>query len=287
VSGWAALPLAVSLIAAAAWPQRLDTSTTGVVRAAASYVAEYQRQLTSIIADEIYTQQIAEQQPREADMPRARHLRSEVFFMFAPADRDWMAIRDVKAVDGTAVEDPLDLGEALRTLPPVEVATQFKRYNSRYNIGRTVRNFNEPTLSLLVLDEHHRDRFSFDRKQVRRSGDAVLVTLRFTERRMPTLIHDPNVGPLFSSGELVIEAGTGRVRSAVLNGSVGGERLQLTTTFAPDERLGIWVPALFREEYEFVAPPRSREHPEPQYENVLCEATYTNFRRFATSGRVK
>ena len=220
-------------------------------------------------------------------MPRQRRLRSEVFFMFAPDDRDWMAIRDVKEVDGEAAPDRLDLGEALRTLAPDEVAAKFKAYNSRYNIGRTVRNFNEPTLSLLVLDERHRPRFMFERRQVQRSGDAWVVTMRFSEREAPTLIHDPNRGFMFSAGELVIEAGSGRIRRATLQGSVGGERLQFVTTFSPDDRLGMWVPAVFQEEYEFLAPPRSRENPQAQYENIVCEARYSNFRRFETSVKIR
>jgi len=150
-----------------------------------------------------------------------------------------------------------------------------------------VRNFNEPTLSLLVLDERHRPRFMFERRQVQRSGDAWVVTMRFSEREGPTLIHDPNRGFMFSAGELVIEAGSGRIRRATLQGSVGGERLQFDTTFAPDDRLGMWVPAAFREEYEFVAPPRSRENPQAQYENIVCEARYSNFRRFETTIKIK
>ncbi|HXT33045.1 MAG TPA: hypothetical protein VN716_27260, partial [Vicinamibacterales bacterium] len=172
----------LAVLVGSAGAQRPDTSALAVVRVAAQYVADYQRQLTSVIADEIYTQQIAAQEPSETDMPRQRRLRSEVFFMFAPDDRDWMAIRDVKEVDGNAAPDQLDLGEALRTLAPDEVAAKFKAYNSRYNIGRTVRNFNEPTLSLLVLDERHRPRFMFERRQVQRSGDAWVVTMRFSER---------------------------------------------------------------------------------------------------------
>jgi hypothetical protein len=264
-----------------------DTSTTAVVKAASLYVLEYERQLTSILADELYTQQIAEQQPRDPDMPMVRQLRSEVFFMFGPYNGDWMAIRDVKEVDGDPLHERMDLAEELRTVPAIDVAARFKDFNSRYNIGRTQRNFNEPTLSLLVLDERHRARFSFDRRQVQREGDAVLVTLRFTERRQPTLIHDPGQGPLFATGELVVEAGSGRIRSALLRGAIGGQRLQFATTFTPDDRLGIWVPSVFREQYEFSGPARSREQPVPQHEKILCEATYTNFRRFATSARIK
>jgi hypothetical protein len=275
-------PIALAALGAvaAAGSQQPSTSTRAVAGAAAAYVAEYQRQLTSIVAEETYTQEIVEQTPPDPDMPRTRTLRGEVFFMFAAATREWMAIRDVFAVDGEPVAARPDLPEALRSLPPREVAATFKAYNSRFNLGRTFRNFNEPTLGLLVLDEEHRRRFSFDRRRVERTDSDVLVTLAFREREAPTLIRDMQRGRVFSSGELLVEAGTGRVRRTVLTAALPGVQLRLTTTYAPDSRLGMWVPATFHESYTYGA--RRGEH-----EAVMCEATYTNYRRFETSARVK
>lgn len=263
-------------------------STRAVVTAAAGYVAQYQPQLTSIVADEVYTQEVVNQSPRDPQMPRVRHMRSEIFFMFAQANRDWMAIRDVMVLDGSTLLDRPDLREALQTLPAGDVAAKFKEYNSRYNIGRTYRNFNEPTLSLLVLDEHHRARFSFDRKRVERTGDTVLVTIAFTEKESPTLIHDPRRGRVFSKGELIVEAGPGRVRRTLLTAKSDAVRLELTTTYSPDVRLGMWVPTLFREDYEYGVASNSRRLDSPsEYERILCEARYSNFRRFETSVRIK
>lgn len=275
----AAIALIAASCAVVSASQSPDTSTRAVVKAAAAYVAEYQRQLTSILADEIYTQEIVEQVPLAADMPRTRRITSEVFFMFAPATRDWMAIRDVVAVDGEPLRGRPDLRQALAALPAREVAAKFKEYNSRFNIGRTFRNFNEPTLSLLVLDEQHRRRFSFDRKRVERDGGTTLVTLAFTEKESPTLIFDLNRGRVFSKGELIIEAETGRVRRGVLSAKIGDLSLKLTTDYAADERLGMWVPASFREQYE-----RGRRD---DFERIRCEATYANYRRFETSVRIR
>lgn len=280
--------LCVLSAAAANQPRGPDTSTRAVVEAAASYVAEYQRQLTSILADETYTQEVVEQIPRQPNAPASRSLRSEVFFMFAPASHVWMAIRDVVAVDGQPVADRKDVKEALRTLPAREVAAAFKEYNSRFNIGRTFRNFNEPTLSLLVLDRMHRERFSFDRKTVTKSGDATLVTLAFTEKESPTLIYDLRRGRVFSRGELVVEAGSGRVHRAVLRGRIQEVQVELTTTYEPEPRVNMWVPTVFREHYQFGVAPTSRSvDARHEYENVLCEARYSNYRRFETSVRIK
>ena len=164
---------ALALLASAGASQGPDTSTKAIVEAAAGYVADYQRQLTSVIADEIYTQEVVAQSPRDPQMPRLRTMRSEVFFVYLATSHHWMAIRDVMSLDGNALGDRPDLRDAFQRLAVGDVAARFKEYNSQYNLGRTFRNFNEPTLSLLVFDERHRARFSFDRKRVERQGDTI------------------------------------------------------------------------------------------------------------------
>jgi hypothetical protein len=289
---WSCLPWVLALVVAVSGighaSQEPDTSTRAVVAAAAAYIANYEQELTSILADELYIQTIVMQIPGDSGMPRVRRTNSEVFFMFAPGSHDWMAIRDVMTMDGRDAAERPDIREALRTLPAREAALKFKAYNSRFNIGRTYRNFNEPTLSVLVFDEKHRDRFSFDRKRVERTADAVLVTIAFRERKSPTLIYDLNRGRVLSTGEVVVEAGSGRIRSAVLRGKIGAMKLELTTTYAPDERLGIWVPAVFREKYEHGENPGSKPiESRTEYEHVTCEARYSNYRRFETAVRIK
>jgi hypothetical protein len=202
-----------------------------------------------------------------------------------------MAIRDVIAVDRRPVVSRPDLREALRTLPAAEVASTFKTYNSRFNLGRVVRNFNEPTLSLLVLDSGHRGRFSFKSTRIDRWSDPKLVTLTFEETTPPTLISDLTQGPVFSKGEFVVEVGTGRIRRALLKLTIGGVRMELLTVYSPEKRLGMWVPTQFRERYEDgVAVGDAKRRlldARARYEEIVCEARYTNFRRFEVIVRVK
>jgi len=271
-------------------PPAADVSTRAVVDRAVAYVRAYQEQLTSVLADERYMQRVVHQTPSDPSTPRQRTMRSELFFMFARGGDGWMAIRDVVEIDGHAVDNRPDLRDALRRLPPGDVAQTFKDYNSRFNLGRIYRNFNEPTLSLLVFDGEHRRRFSFDRKRVEQSGDMALVTLAFTERERPTLIRDVNNRRVFSKGEVIVEAATGRIRQAVLTATIGPLRVQLTTIYAHDARLGMWVPATFHEQYEYGLPASdAKAHHESgaQYETIVCEAAYINYRRFETSVRIK
>jgi hypothetical protein len=267
-----------------------DVSVDAVVRAAAAYMKRYQQELTFLIADEAYTQQIRNQIPDDRT-PKARTMKSEIFFITAPAGGGWMAIRDVIEVDRKPVPERPDLKLALETLPAVQVAGTYKAANSRFNLGRTQRNFNEPILSLLVLSARHFGNFSFERKRVERRSGVTLVSLAFTEKAAPTLISDLQLRPAYSKGELTVEAATGRVRRAQLRVTLGGVTLELTTTYGSDERLGLWVPIRFQERYEegvrVPGSAQTRLMTPTTYEEIICEARYSNFRRFETTARIK
>ena len=291
--------LVLSLLVAAALPlvarQRSavedSTSLDAVVAAAVAYVNGYQRELTAILADEEYRQQIHGQTPREETMPRLRTLQSEVFFMYAPGS-DWMAIRDVLSQNGKAIKDRPNLREALRTLPPDEVARTFKRYNSRFNLGRIVRNFNEPTLSLLLLADRYRPHVTFERRRVQKRADGVWVTIAAKEARVPdTLIQDLSRTPVPSIGEFVVHATSGRISQAILRTTLGAVRAELTTEYAPDVRLGMWVPTRFIEHYleggrgQVGSDPRTRI--QTQFEEIRSVADYRNYRRFEVKVTIK
>jgi hypothetical protein len=266
--------------------QQEALAASALVNAAAAYVKDYQRELTSIVADETYRQDVVAQVPRDGLRPLKTELTSEIFFMFG---HEWMAIRDVRAVNGTVLEGRPDLRQALQQLSAPEVAGRFKAYNSRFNVGRVTRNFNEPTLSLLIFDDRHRARFAFERARARQSPEGSQATLTFKERRGPTLIRNLNGGNAFAAGEVTVEPGTGRVTNAILAVTIDSVRATLSTRYASEDRLGIMVPVRFGEHYEDgVAPPSFvKTRLQPRYEEIRCEATYTNFRRFEVTARIR
>ncbi len=273
-------------------PPSDPTSLEAVVTSASAYVKDYQRALTALLADEDYRQQIVTQTPRDDSMPLVRRLRSEVFFMFAPASGDWMAMRDVVSIDGTAVVERPNLREALRTLPPTQVARTFKSYNSRFNLGKVSRNFNEPTLSLLLLDDRYRSQVRFTRKGVQKSRDGVWVTIGFSEAPGPdTLIRDLSQNPVVSKGEFVVEAGSGRIKRARMVTEIGASTIEMTTTYGPDARLAMWVPVSFAERYQsgrkIEIAPDPRINLPATFEEIRCLATYANYRRFEVKVIIK
>lgn len=257
------------------------------VTTAADYVRRYQEELTSVVARETYRQEIRAQAPRVADTPLARTMTSEVFFMFVER-QGWMAIRDVLEVDDRKLDDRPDLRRALMELPASQVAARFKAYNARYNVGRVRRNFNEPTLALAVLDDRHRSRFRFERVPARRGDDLRLVTLAYRERTAPTLIRGLRGESVFSSGRITLDPATGRIVSTSMAMKIGTIKVDLSTAYAEEPGLGMSVPVTFTEHYlDGALPQRAGRGGTRRHEEILCDARYSDFQRFAVQTRIK
>lgn len=255
-----------------------DLSTKALVAATAKYVAKYQQDFAFLIADEAYSQTRTD---ARGGVER-RLMQSEVFLSYLPADNEWLAVRDVIQVDATPVKDRDDLRALLAKRDEMRglIAKLIAR-NARFNIGRVSRNFNEPTLPLLLFSEKRVGDIKFDRKSVERTGNVTLATLAFTERGRPTLVRGPN-GATPAKGEIVVEAGTGVVRRTTFELAYTvdkfGVKVRLTTDYAKDEKIGLWLPSVFNERYESTG---------ILDEVILCQAIYTNYRRFDVVARIK
>lgn len=281
-----ALAAGLSLSPLAAPPQQEALAVAAFVTAAADYLRQYKEDLTSVVARESYRQRVRVQTPRAAESPLERTLTSEIFFMFIER-QGWMAIRDVLEVDGETLEGRPDLRLALAEVPASQVAARFKAYNARHNIGRVRRNFNEPTLALAVLDDTHRARFSFERARARRGDDLSLVRLTFRERSAPTLIRGLGGDSVFSSGEITLDPATGRITATRMAMKIGTIQVDLATTYAFDPKLAIAVPVTFTERYLDGAPGTDRRPASARHEEILCEARYSDFQRFAVQTRIR
>ena len=108
--------------------------------------------------------------------------------------------------------------------------------NGRFNIGRIVRTFNEPTLALLFLDEHYRRRFTFAKGAPETTEGRRVATYQFAERGSPTVIRGEN-RDLPVRGTLWIEATTGRILRTALEISDPKGRLRGRTTVLVSHRI--------------------------------------------------
>lgn len=292
VCGWARgaaacwMAAAIAASPGASQAPNPDVSEKALVAAAAAYVEEYQKNFAFLIADEIYTQSLFGANARTRDttiissgsqVTQTRLMKSELFLTYLPADREWIAVRDVLEVDSVPITGREDLRQLLSRSENMRgLTSQLVARNSRYNIGRVERNFNEPTLPLLLLERKRIGGVKFSRRQVFREGQVTLATLSFAERD-ETLVSSPR-GPIPAKGEFLIEAGTGIVRRTLFELATAGTKVKLETTYERDEKLNVWLPATFTERYETDGMMR---------ELILCDAKYTNYRRFEVTARIK
>ena len=269
------LLLVVAAAGIVAAQEPLNTSTKAVVAAASAYVTNYQSRLRFVVADEAYTQEVR----RDLGPIERREMIGELFLVFLPGDNEWIAVHDVAEVDGRKVVDRDRLQGLLRQGEVSRVAALVARRNAAFNIGRISRNFNEPTLPLLLLGPQRVSSVSFDRRRVDRTDSGARVTLSFTDRGRPTLIRGIRGDHINSTGELVVDADTGRIERTLLRLETRDIEATLSTDYALDEKLELWVPSVFREIYT--------GRVDGVREVISCEARYTNYRRFEVTGRVK
>jgi hypothetical protein len=273
-AGALAVALTVSALSAQT-PPKIDTSVKAVVAATVAYVAAYQKDMAYVLADELAAQHVTGAQ---GAVIQERRTRAEFFLTFLPNEGTWIAVRDVREVDGVPVTGPDTVRKLLERAPLWRLGAVIAEKNPRFNIGSVRRTFNEPTIGLLVVNAVNQRRFKFDRASVSKTA-TPMVTMTFTERARPTLVMGVNGEPVFTHGELDIDAATGRVERTTIELALASVRARLSTTYALDAKLKLWVPSVMSERYESVDPLLSQ--------TITVDTTYTNYRRFDTSVVIK
>ena len=240
-----------------------------------AYVGAYEATLAGIVAEERYVQTYSQRvnpYPAPARLLR-RDLRSEMGFAWFPTPGTWFGFRDVLEADGAPVRDRQQRLEQLfvsRTFPSAEQLGRVAASSARFNIGPARRNFNVPTMTLLVASPANQGRFSFELRGYDVVNGARVALIAFSETGSPTLItRDGRDWP--SRGMLWVEPESGRIWRTDLQLSDRDIEMRHTTWFARDARLNQMVPVRMREIYDYL---------ERADEYVEALADYTNVRRF-------
>lgn len=294
------LVLAIGLVLAG--PQRLtarqEQALSDVLQRAGSYVEKFQEQLSGLVAEETYVQEILPIAGMNARGGRVqRRLRSDLLLLRPEGAVTWVQFRDVFEVDGRPVRDRQERLSKLFLSADLSAAKQveeIRAQSARYNIGTIARTMNVPALPLAVLAPSSQPRFRFtvDERQgnSRRpsiGSDAVPATptfkvtaevwiVKFQEVKGPTLVSTTGGGDIPSHGRFWIEPDTGRVLLSEMITEDGRVRGELVVSYQSQPLLGLLVPIELRERYSEKAPPA-------QLPTITGQATYSNFRRFEVS----
>jgi hypothetical protein len=290
-------PLCVALtLLTLVHPRAQEPSLADVLSNAAAYVAEFEQQLSAIVAEETYLQLARNglqrsglSAPSRPTFER-RALKSDLLLVRPENATGWVQFRDVFEVDGKPVRDRDERLTQLFLDPSDAAGNQFARIikeSARYNIGEIQRTINLPVLPLMMLEQENQRRFRFKRlddpakptarereRDIPDSPNFVVSTevwvISYEETRKPTLIQLAGGGDITSKGRFWIEPLTGQVLMGELITENADLRAQINVSYQSEPLLGLFVPVEMRERYS--SNRRST--------TIEGTATYGRFRRF-------
>jgi hypothetical protein len=264
------LAIALVLTASAAGAQEPPTLATVLDRAGA-YVAEFHRQLSSLVGEEIYVQDWKSvwKSHRRDNTTNLGHrvTKGDLLLVKPPGADAWVGYRDVYEVDGTPVHNR---DEALVTafrdgsLSTDARIRQLLDGNARYNIGGIQRNVNWPVFPLLFLERPNQFRFRFKLATDRRPGapsagsapsgafrvSTEVWVIEYDEKVSGTMIKTDNQKDLPSHGRFWIEPASGRVLMSELVVKNRALIATLDVSYQSEPLLGMLVPVEMHELYE-------------------------------------
>jgi hypothetical protein len=262
----AGLSLLVAVLLALPVRAAQELALADILMRAAAYVAAFQKQLSGIVAEETYEQEIKNHYAG-MDFSR-RRLKSDLLLVRPVGAERYVEFRDVFEVDGRAVRDREERLSKLFLDPPPGAQSQLERVvleGARYNIGRIVRTLNTPVLALGFLEAKYQPRFEFKRVPERDAG-AIVVTFR--EKDRPTLVRTPGGLDMPSHGRFWIDPATGAVSKSELIVQDIYLKATVDVIYRSDADLGFLVPQEMRETYVATR------------DRIEGRATYGRFRRF-------
>lgn len=285
---------AIALLAAvAALPARQDVAAAAARQRLLAYLADYEAALGSLIAEERMHQWPIRQlglgmsvgvmrAERQRDQTRIRTLVSEVAFVPLPGNVGWLGYRDVTQVGGRTVRRKgpslVDLLKA-QTDDAIERAGLLLIESARHNLGAP-RTINLPSLPLELLHARHQARFQIEASGSDEVAGLRTLRLQLVETARPTVIQRPEGGDMPSRVTAWVHPETGRLWKAEVRTSdgrlgAGSFVAVVAVEFRHDATVDLTVPDRMTE--RFFIPPRGEGE---------SEATYSNYRRFTTSGRL-
>ena len=244
---------------------------------AGRYLVEYERQFAAVVLEEQYQQRVSVEL---GGPPGVRNLRSDLLLIPDP-ELEWVAFRDVYEVDGRQVRDrdqrlaKLFLGDRASA---IEQARRIVDESTRYNLNSdrlVIRRSIMPITALRYLISDNQSRSAFRHQGVKALDGKPALLLDFDERDTPRIIHTDDDSP--ARGRLWIDPVTGAIMRTELWLELQNPTYRTTlsvrvrVSFAPNEKVGIWLPVEMEEEYK-----SGRTH-------VTGLARYTNPRRFGVS----
>jgi hypothetical protein len=291
---WRLVVLVVALwaVSGVARPHAQAPTMAIVLKNAAAYLADFQKQLSSIVSEETYVQEISPIAGKSSGggLTQRITLKSDLLLVKPEGADRYVEFRDVFEVNGSPVRERGERLTALLRQPWTTAGSRMAAIineSARYNIGNVQRNVNTPLLAVLFLDPAYQSRFEFKRASKERSqlvpqGGATpaapadtavfrasteMWAVEFQEKSRPTIIRTPDGRALPARGRFWINPDSGAVLISEMVMAGAGVNTTITVSYQSEPLMGFLVPVEMRELY--IA---SRER-------IVGTATYGRFRQ--------
>lgn len=271
-----------------------------LLQRAAAYVTQFRYELSGMVAEETYVQDIGRAPGSSVDVVSGgglavvshRELKSDLLLVRPGGTGRPVDFRDVFAVDGKPVRDRQERVSKLfldSSASATQQLNQIITESARFNIGNIYRNVNTPTLALMFLEPEHQGRFRFTQAReatttlargAGRGADRLLAppsatVVEYQEVQKNTLIRrSTSGGDMPARGRFWIEPATGQVLAselliddALLNVAIDVRYQQVAGVGNAE---GLLVPVEMRERYV-----NNRDR-----SVITGTANYDRFRRF-------
>jgi hypothetical protein len=243
-----------------------------ILARAGSYVLQLESDLSGIVAEEHYSQDILTDR-RQFDVHR--ELKSDLLLVRPKDAERYIQFRDVFEVDGRPVRDRDDRLATLFLHPVPDSAEQLQEIaaeSARYNIGNVSRvDLNVPVLALMFLLPANQPRSRFTVTKMGSAGQPWEIAYR--EVQPLTLIRTTGNRDLPARGRFRIDPATGRVWMSELIAEDSRVHGDFTVEYRLEPTLGFLVPEEMRESV-WIFPRGSAGA------DIKGKATYSRFRRF-------
>lgn len=258
----------VSTLSLGAQQAQIDMSLPALLDRLGKYVDQYERDLATVVSEELYLQDVTAVNGMFGDK---RYLRSDLLISNA-GDAGWVAFRDVYEVDGKLVRES-DRKDRLINLfvkPTGDSKEQVQRIvaeSARLNVGWVNRNINVPTMVLRFANTAEQHRSEFKRGGTTQIDDIEAREIRFQEKKLPRVINTRDGAA--AAGKFWIEEATGRVLRTELRITTGNTTASVIVAYQFQPKIKLWLPVLMNERYAT-----------PRQPVITGRATYQNFRQF-------
>ena len=277
-----------------------EPSLSEVMARAAAYVATFNQDLSSIVAEERYVQTWRRPKTKErgpGEEVTRRELLSDLMLVKPVDSTVWVQYRDVFEVDGMPVRDRaerlteifMNSGDSSPSDPRNPSAhaedqiERIQRESARHNLGDIERNLNTPVFALQFLTAENQARFKFKRTNARQSAAAStpggtaafrvaveIWVVEYEEVARPTVVHTSDDRDVPARGRFWIEPTSGRVQMSELIVKDRDRQGNIDVSYQSEPLLGLLVPIEMRERY--VEPRRKSQ--------IEGAASYGRFRQF-------